>query len=362
MADKTIAAVCIDKLTTELREFDLPDIPPDGGLLKLEVAGVCGSDWGSYRRSGVQRIMGHENIGRVAKLGSVAGRKWGVKEGDLVALEEYLPCGHCELCRSGDFRLCEETEIAHEGALRYGSTGLAAAPSLWGGFSQYMYLHPNAVIHPVRGEAKPEHLAMAIPLSNGVQWAQFEVSPPGKTYLIQGPGQQGLACTMAAKAAGAECIIVSGLHRDQSRLEVAKAFGADYTIDVEQEDLFERVQAITAGKGAGVVIDVAGGPTTLLDAVKCSAKAATIVFSAAGNEIPSFPGHDLINKRLTIKALRGHSYQAVETALRLITSGNYPLHLMSTHHFTLSQVDLAIKSIGGEGVEGAIHVSVSPVP
>ncbi len=60
------------------------------------------------------------------------------------------------------------------------------------------------------------------------------------------------------------------------------------------------------------------------------------------------------------KAARGHSYQAVETAIELISSGQYPVELMATHEFKLDEVDLAIKSIGGQGVPGAIHVSVIP--
>jgi threonine dehydrogenase-like Zn-dependent dehydrogenase len=65
-------------------------------------------------------------------------------------------------------------------------------------------------------------------------------------------------------------------------------------------------------------------------------------------------------KRVTLKAVRGHSYQAVETAIELISSGNYPVDLMATHQFGLDQVDLGVRSIGGEGVADAIHVSIIP--
>ena len=81
----------------------------------------------------------------------------------------------------------------------------------------------------------------------------------GDAILIQGPGQQGLACVIAAKAAGASQIIVSGLGRDSQRLKVAQKLGATHTIDVESEDLVSRVKDITGGDGVDVVVNVTGG-------------------------------------------------------------------------------------------------------
>lgn len=362
MAQKSLAALTTDIMKTEVREFDVPDIETDAGLLQIEAAGICGSDWGSYRKSKTPRIMGHENIARVVNLGAVAARNFKLKEGDRIALEEYIPCGQCSYCRSGDFRLCQQTEARGQAdsVLRYGSSPVALGPKLWGGYSQFMYLHPQAVVHRVKEGIPANHLAMCIPMSNGVQWVQFECGlKMGQSILIQGPGQQGLAAVMAAKHLGAKTIIVSGLERDAERLNVAKKFGAHITINVEAEDLLRRVRDITGGEGVDAVLDVAGGPNTLIDGIKCVRKSGTVVF-ANGGIIANFPAVDMNAKRVTLKAARGHSYQAVETAIELISSGLYPVELMATHEFKLDEVDLAIKSIGGQGVPGAIHVSVIP--
>jgi len=359
---KTLAALTTDIMKTEVREFDIPSIGLDEGLLRIEAAGICGSDWGSYRKNKHPRIMGHENIGRVAGMGRIAERMWKIKDGDRIALEEYLPCGQCELCRSGDFRLCEQTEMrgAATTGLRYGSSPISMEPQLWGGYSQYMYLHPQSVIHHVPDNVPANHLAMAIPISNGVQWIQFECGlKMGQAVLIQGPGQQGLAATMTAKHLGAKIIIVSGLARDRRRLEIARLFGATHTINVEEENLVERVREITGGAGVDAALDVAGGPNTLSDGLKVTRKAGTVVF-ASGGVIENFPAVEMNAKRLTLKAARGHSYHAVETSIALISSGQYPIDLMATHKFGLEDVDLGIKSIGGQGAEGAIHVSIIP--
>jgi threonine dehydrogenase-like Zn-dependent dehydrogenase len=361
VGESVLAATKTGKLHTELREYALPDIDDDAGLLQVEATGVCGSDWHLYQREDTTPlILGHETIGVIARLGSSAARRWGVKEGDRVAVEEYLPCGHCALCRSGDFRLCDATQLGRPGALRYGATPVTVPPALWGGYSQYLYLHPNAVLHRLPTHLAPELATMFIPVSNGIQWACFDGGVgPGMSVLIEGPGQQGLAACLAAKQAGAACVIVSGLSRDAHRLAVARLFGADYTVDVEHEDVRQRVQDVTGGRGVDVVVDTAGAPDSLATAMHCVRKGGTIVVATVhGRQSPMLRLEDLVAKRLTLKGLRGHSYQAVELAIQYLASGRYPFAKMATHRLTLPEVDLAIRSVGGVGLPSAIHVTV----
>ena len=122
-----LAAVLVAVNRFEVQELEIPDIPEDGGLLKIEACGICGSDARIRERiDGGPKIMGHENVGSIARLGRVAAQRWQLKEGDRVALEEYVTCGACRWCRSGYFRYCALTAA---GALRYGSTPLAVWPA-----------------------------------------------------------------------------------------------------------------------------------------------------------------------------------------------------------------------------------------
>ncbi|HWK11829.1 MAG TPA: zinc-binding dehydrogenase [Vicinamibacterales bacterium] len=368
MPEKVLAALKTAASTTELRELDLPPMPADAALMKVEVAGVCGTDVSQYKlplRAG-PLIMGHENVGYLARVGTEFAKRQGVQEGDLMFLEHYLPCGHCEWDRIGEYRHCAATEWFYDPkAIRYGYTSTDIPPALWGGFSHYLYLPINAVLHKVPASLTPEEAGLATPMSNGIQWAIIDGGVGfGTTVLIQGPGQQGLCCVMASKHAGAEQIIITGTAKDARRLEVARCLGADVTIDIDAEDPLERVMAATNGRGVDVVIDctVGAGPApTVLGIEATKRRGGTMIVQADGNQkFADFPIGRLTRKGMTLKSARGHSYRSVEMALQLLATKRFPLDIITTHRFGLSEVDYAIRSVGGQGAPGAIHVSVMP--
>lgn len=363
MTDKVWAAVAVDVKQTEFREFDTPDTGPGDGLLKVEAVGVCGTDWAWYsRRPREPLILGHHTVGRIAEVGAAAAERWEVERGDRIALEEYIPCGHCEICRSGESRLCDSTD-PWMGGIRYGATPINIAPALWGGYSEYKYLHPNSMIHRVPDHVPDTVAALTLPVSNGFEWVCNEGGAEvGSTVVIQGPGQQGLACAIAAREAGAEHVIVSGLSSDAGRLKLARKLGADITVDVEKENLTEQVREATNGRMADLVVDAAsGGPSTVASAIDVAKKRGTVILGGFKHQaIPEFHSDRLISKYLTVKGVRGHSYKSVELAIKVIASGRYPLEEMCTHRYALEDVDAALKTIGGEGEADAIHVTVSP--
>jgi len=367
MGENVLAAVRTGSSRTELREYPMPEIPEDSALLKMEVAGICGTDVKLYKTppSNAPVIMGHENIGVIAKAGREFVRRKGFKEGDLVFVEHYVMCGKCEWCHAGQYRHCENTDWrTNPEGIRYGYTSAERAPHLWGGFAQYLYLPWNAVLHRVPQGVSAELAGLVTPMANGVEWSLFD---GGVGYdsrvLIQGPGQQGLSQTVICKQAGASLIIITGTAKDKKRLETAKALGADHTIDVNAEDPLARIKEITGGKGVDVVLDCTAGAGTipiLLGVEALKRRAGTIVVQGELREFPNFPLERVTTKAITLKSARGHSYKACELALALLASKRFPLEKVTTHRFALKDVDMAIKSVGGHGVPDVIHASLMP--
>ncbi len=358
MTETSRVAVLVGPQEFALQEIELPAIEDDAALLKVEACGICGSDIeGSRRLADGPKILGHENVGVIARIGNAARQRWKLSEGDRIALEEYVPCGVCKWCRSDDFRFCDQTD--RSGALRYGTTSLKVPPSLWGGYSQYLYVHPNAVIHAMPASIPAAHAAMFLPLSNGIEWTyEYGELRLGDAVLIQGPGQQGLAAAFAAKTVGAACVIVTGLSRDANRLAMALKLGADYVIDVENEDVVSRVMDYTGGEGVNVVVNVTGGGEgTVQQSIAVAAKRCNIVLAAAGKQAVNVG--DFVRRKLALKQANGHSYKSVELAIQFLASGQLPMVELSTHVFGLAEAGKAIETVAGRG-EPAIHVSILP--
>jgi threonine dehydrogenase-like Zn-dependent dehydrogenase len=342
----------------------LPEIGAEDALLRVEACGICGSDYEQFEGAlpvPMPVIPGHEPVGIVEAIGEVASRRWGVQRGDRVAVETLLPCGYCRECVQGRYRLCRGTG----GMSAYGYKPVSAAPSLWGGYAQYMYLDPHSLVHRMSGQIAPEIAVLFNPLGAGFRWA---VDMPrlrvGETIVVLGPGQRGLASVIAAREAGAGCIIVTGLSRDERKLELAKEFGADHAIDVESENVVARVREITGGDMADVVIDVtAYAVEAVTQAIDLARRGGRVVLGGTKGPkpVPNFISDKVVGKELTVLGAFGVDWPAYEAAVKLIESGKYPLERMHTHTLPLDEAERGLALLAGS-VEGeqAIHVALVP--
>ncbi|MGH2916620.1 MAG: zinc-dependent alcohol dehydrogenase [Solirubrobacteraceae bacterium] len=353
------AAVQTGPLAYEVRELPRPQIGDDDGLLRVEACGVCGSDVEQYRGHLVREgmfplIPGHEPLGVIEEIGERAAQRWGVSVGDRVAVEILRPCRACDHCLTGRYMSCPNRHGA------YGMTPLSVEPALWGGFAEHLYLHPNAILHPISSELPAELAVMFNPLGAGVRWAcQLGEVKVGDTVLILGPGQRGLTSVIAARAAGAGTIIVTGLARDAHKLALAREFGADHTIDVESEDVIERVTEITGGAMADVVLEltpIAAQPIS--DAIEAVRHSGRIVLAGLkGNRPIELVTDRLINKGVTVVGAFGVDAASYIEAIRIIESRRFPLERMHSASFELADTEAAIQELGdGQGV----HVCVVP--
>ncbi|MCP8708241.1 alcohol dehydrogenase catalytic domain-containing protein [Streptomyces sp. AC04842] len=371
MTETVLAAVRTAPATTELRRFAKPQLDADSALLKVEVAGICGTDVKLYKNPPATRatqgpvIMGHENVGVIAEAGKKFKARHGLQEGDRVFVEHYVACFTCEWCRIGEYRHCEATDWrTNDDARRFGYTSAGNPGTLWGGFSEYMFLPWNAVLHKIPDTVTPEEAGLVMPLSNGIEWALLTAGVGyNDTVLIQGPGQQGLAQLVAARQAGASQIIVSGTTRDRARFELARELGADDVVDVLTENPREKIMDLTGGRGVDHVLDCtsrAGTAPVLLGVDVLKRREGTLLIQGELAAFPDFPVKLITEKAITIRSARGHSFRACELAVAQLASHRYPLEKLATHRYGIDQVDHALRVLAGETAEDAIHVSMMP--
>lgn len=361
---KTRAIVQTGPRKLELRQLDVPEIDDDRALLRLEACGICGSDVEQYTGTIAVRwplIPGHEPLGVIEKIGDRAAKRWGVEVGDRVAVETLIPCGHCRACLEGRYQLCR----GRGGMFGYAYVPLSREHGLWGGYAEYMVLDPCTIVHKVRKDLSPSIAVMFNPLGAGFRWAvEIPDAGPGDTMLILGPGQRGLASVIAARAAGVDRIIVTGLARDEKKLALARQLGADHTIDVESENLRERVSELTDGKGADVVVEVSSyAPEPVAEALYAAATGGRVVLAGVKGfkAVPEFVSDLVVVKELTIRGAFGVTAKAYESAIRLIESGRVPLEKMHTHDFPLERAEEAILTLAGETAgESSIHSCLIP--
>ncbi len=229
-----------------LREVPVPTCGPSEALIRVHHAGVCGTDlhiwewdrWASQRlRPPV--IVGHEFAGAITQLGSEAGTAGLLAVGDLVTAEGHIVCGHCLQCRLGAAHLCRRTQII--GVDRDGA------------FADYIVMPASNVM---KLDGIPTEIgAIMDPMGNAVHTV-LEAEVPGSTVLVLGCGPIGCFAVGVARAAGASLVIASDLN--PKRLELARAMGAQVTLNPKGDDVVARVGELTGGDGVDLVCEMSG--------------------------------------------------------------------------------------------------------
>jgi threonine dehydrogenase-like Zn-dependent dehydrogenase len=202
------------------------------------------------------------------------------------------------------------------------------------------------------------------PLGGGYEWGVIQGGiKPGDKVLIMGPGQRGLAAIFSARHAGADFVALTGLTKDQFKLDLALEFGADAVVDVAKQDVLEWGREVTGGTGFDVILDTTPHAVQpLVDAVSLAKKKGTIaVIGIKGRTLDNFPVDQFLFKKIKMQGMAGQSDAAQRLAADLVASKRYPLHKMRTHVFGFDQLDTAISVLSGDAPdEKAINVVVTP--
>jgi threonine dehydrogenase-like Zn-dependent dehydrogenase len=318
--------------TYDIRTFEKPKAPPGGAVIKVEAIGMCSSDVEQLK--GYKHVpgevspvvAGHEIVGRIDELAGDA--DFAVSVGDRVAVDLVLRTGFY------DGRL-----------VVYGYTmGLYIGSGLWGGYGEYMCVVPGTNLMRLTESVPAEHLTIFEPLANAVSWVDIAGVKGGDTVVVQGPGHVGLMCIVAAKVAGASTIISTGTSADELRLETARRAGAHYTINVDSEDVVDRVKEITNGIGANVVMDITAMSTRAVQqALEQVAFGGTVLLAGLKNMAPvEIITDNIVLNALTIKSGTGSTEQSMKKAVQLLNDGSVPTDVLLGEVLSIDDFDEAL--------------------
>ena len=347
------AAVLYGFNDVRVEERDVPAPGPDEALLRVNACGICGTDIKVITHGMPNQppfgdfIIGHEYAGTVVALGETVDE---FQAGDRVAVEIHKGCGRCRNCILGHYTAC-----LNYGNMRKGhrANGLTAD----GGFAEYEVNHVNTLYKLPDNISFDESttITTAGTCIYGIDMAGGYI--PGDTVAGVGPGPIGLMSVQLCKALGAGKVILTGT-RDE-RLELGKKLGADYIANVRRENPVDKVLELTDGIGADLVLEAAGGDTSLQEALEMTRKGGKISILAFYKGPITADISIAVRNGINIYTVRGEGRMSVGRALALMAQGKITGKPLITHTFPLEEINEAIKTFV-ERIGGAMKVVVHP--
>ena len=302
-----------------------PDPGPNEVTVRVENAGICGSDVHAYEWTDgygfmvphLPVTMGHEFAGRIAARGAGVT----IAEGAAVTVMPGVDCNTCANCLRGDQRNC----------LKRTAIGLSRA----GGFARYVTVPAaNCLILP---EAIDTELgALTEPLGVGCEAVLTAEVGLGDTVLVMGPGTIGQAIAMFARAAGAGRVLIAG-RADGPRFDVMRQLGFDDILDVAEAPLADLVMAATNGNKVDVVIEATGHPPTIVDGLGVLRKAGVLVVAGIHPGPVSLPLTDFVRARQQIRATHGCDRFTWDKVLSTLSREPERFRPMITHRLPLDR-------------------------
>jgi threonine dehydrogenase-like Zn-dependent dehydrogenase len=308
-----------------------PVVTADGLLLKVRMVGLCGSDLNSFRGRNplvsFPRIPGHEVSATI-----VAGnnRVPGLGVGTNVTLSPYTSCGTCASCRRRRPNACQFNETL--GVQRNGA------------LAEYLVM-PAEKLYMANLTLK--ELCLVEPLTVGFHAVARGRVTTEDAVAIFGCGGVGLGAIAAAASRGARTI---GIDLDDGKLRLARAAGANHTINTAREPLHERLAELTAGRGPDVVIEAIGLPHTFL-AVEEVAFTGRVVYIGYAKELVSYETRLFVQKELDILGSRNALPEDFHAAIRMLEERRFPVDDAVSSIVTLEQAPEALRSWSDDPVQ-----------
>lgn len=265
---KNQAALLTKASTLEIIDIPMPEVNSDDVLVEISDVTICGSDMQLFSDPTVGGMFPdiklpvpicHESAGKVVACGANVKN---LKEGDYVAIEPGVPCGHCKWCRSGKYNLCPDVLF------------MAAPPFTTGALQRYI-THSAAYAYKLPENVSTLKGALIEPLSVGMQAVKNASASSFTSVLVLGAGCIGHLTATACKAAGVCNIIMADLF--DNRLALASKLDKNIqTVNSGKEDIVKVVMDMTGGEGVDIVFETAGNAYTTKMATKLIKRGGTV--------------------------------------------------------------------------------------
>ncbi|MCD8091206.1 MAG: alcohol dehydrogenase catalytic domain-containing protein [Clostridiales bacterium] len=326
------AALMYGPSDIRIEEIPKPECPEGGFILKVMAIGLCGSDIRNLttdsRKGKYPHVYGHEIVGVIDEVSPTTEK---YKVGDRIYVYPVDHCLKCEPCRSGHSEMCEN------GGDYTGRQG---------GFADYYAVTKQQVerdsVFYIPDGVSYESASLGEPLSS-VYACQDNINVTFRDVIvIIGAGPIGCFHAQLAKMRGAKKVIM--IEINDKRLEMAKQFGVDETINSEKEDPIEAVMRYTGGKGADKVISANPSTKAQGQALFMARKGGLVVFfgGVAKGALTELDTNIIHYNGLWIYGHYGANSLQVQKSFELVVSGDFPTDKFITHVLPLSQINEGI--------------------
>jgi len=338
-----------DKSWDEVPDATLVD--DTDAVVRVDATTICGSDLhilkGHLPEVTAGRVLGHEAVGTVLEVG---GAVKNVAVGDRVLVSCISACGRCRFCRESRYGQC------------VGGGGWILGHNIDGTQAEKVRVpFCDTSTYPIpAGVSDEEFLMLAdiLPTAYEVGVRNGGVSP-GDVVAIVGAGPIGLSAIMGAHLFSPSHVIAIDLA--DTRLEAAKLFGADVTVNNGREDAVGIVHGLTDGLGADVAIEAVGTPATFELATELVRPGGHVANIGVHGQPATLHLETLWTRDVTITTGLVDT-DSTPTLSRLVATHQIDAGRFATHHFPLEQFMKAYEVFANASETGALKVVLTRTP
>jgi alcohol dehydrogenase len=326
----------------ELVRFPTPELQDTELVIRVTCCTLCRSDLHTHagrRNEPLPTVLGHEIVGRIEAFGPGASRRDAhgtpVSVGDRVTWSVAAGCGQCYFCSDNLPQKCERL-------YKYGHVRVTRERPWGGGLADIVVLIPGTDWFRVPDEIS-DRVAAPVNCATATVAALLRHAGPiaGRRILVLGAGVLGVTACAMARAGGARAVLASDF--DPASLERASAFGATHVLAARLEELAAGVADATDGRGADVVLELAGAPTSVAAGLELVRIGGVLIL--AGTVAPTgnvaLNPEKVVRRLLTIRGVHNYHPHDLDAALRFLAGPGreFPFEKLVAATFPLDQAE-----------------------